>query len=118
MSLESDLFALLSPLAGGRVFPDVAPLSTARPYVIYQQIGGEAVNYTDDAAPNRQHALMQISVWSDGRLQANTLARQIEDALRGAAAFQARPDGALRTDHEPDLNLYGASQDFSIWAAR
>jgi hypothetical protein len=33
-------------------------------------------------------------------------------------AFQARPLAALRTESEPDLDLYGASQDFSIWSAR
>jgi hypothetical protein len=51
-------------------------------------------------------------------MEASGLMRQIEAALIAAAAFQARPLAALRTESEPDLDLYGASQDFSIWSAR
>lgn len=118
MSLESSLFSLLSPLSGGRVFPDVAPLSTARPYITWQQVGGESLAYTDDTVPDLRNGLIQINVWHDTRAGATALALQIEAALMTANDLQSRPDGALIATHEPDLSLYGTRQDFSIWATR
>lgn len=118
MTVEASLFAVLSPLFGGRVFPDVAPVKTPRPYCTYQQIGGQAINYTDNAVPDQQHGLFQINVWAATRAEAASLARQIEDALRTSSAFAARPESAPIAQHEPDLDLYGTLQDFGIWSAR
>ncbi len=39
MTVEADIFNALSPLVGGRVFPDDAPFDTVKPYITEQQIG-------------------------------------------------------------------------------
>lgn len=116
MSIETNLYALLGPLVSNRCFPDVAPFNTPRPYIIWQQIGGDVVSFTDDVAPDLENGLIQITAWGETRLQANSLIRQIRSTLCPAPQFQARPEGAFRAEHEPDLHLYGASQDFSIWS--
>ncbi len=118
MSVETDLVSLIGPLVGGRVSPDSAPFGTVRPFATYAQYGGEALAYGDDSVPDKINGHFQINVWAASRLEATGLMRQIEAALIAAAPFQARPLAALRTESEPDLDLYGASQDFSIWSAR
>ena len=47
MSLEATLKTLLGPLVGGRCYPDTAPDGAAFPLIIYQQVGGEAVEFLD-----------------------------------------------------------------------
>ncbi len=117
MSLESDLYTLLAAQCS-RVYPDVGPQNTARPYVTYQQIGGASPAYLERTVVDRRNALMQVNVWADTRLAANTLALAIESALTQATTLQATASGALLALHEPDTGLYGCIQRFSIWAAR
>lgn len=118
MTLESSLCAVIGPLVADRIFPDVAPIDTPRPYVIYQQIGGQALHYVDDLIPDKGNAEVQIGVWGESRAAVSALSRQIDDALRLSTLFQAESVSALTAVHEPDLALYGAEQDFSIWHLR
>ena len=116
MALEADLNTLLKTVFA-RVYPDIAPDPLpARPYCTYQQVGGESVTFVDRTLPGLRNARMQINVWSNTRLEAATLARQVEDALRLATVFQVQPMGALVSDYEPDLKLYGTRQDFSVFS--
>jgi hypothetical protein len=116
MPLEADLFDVLKAVVP-RVYPDLADPMPPRPFVTYQQVGGETVEYLDNAAPGLRNARVQVNVWAATRLEANTKARAIEDALRGAGAFQARPAGALVADYDVTTKVYGARQDFLIWHA-
>lgn len=118
MSIEASVYSLLSPLVGARVYPDIAPNGAERPFITYQQIGGQALNPLSNAPPGKHNALMQINVWADTRLQASTLALEVEDAMRTADQFAARPQMAFISTYEPDTKLYGAIQDFSIWSDR
>ena len=77
MSFESDVFDALQALVGGRVFPDVAPLSTVRPYITYQKVGGPATNYLESAHPGRRVARYQVNCWASTRLSAAALARSV-----------------------------------------
>lgn len=117
MSLESKLFDELVALCP-RVFPDVAPAGTQRPYVTYQQIGGDPSFYVEGQVMAKVSAYMQINVWHESRQQANTLMRQIEAALLLSTAFQAEPQGGLIAGFEDDTETRSAQQDFSIWADR
>ena len=117
MTVEADLVTVIKPLCA-RVFPDFAPVCTQRPYVTYQQIGGEVVRYTDDLVPSIENGAFQFNVWANSRMEAKTLIKQIESALIGAKAFQARPLSAPVADFDADVPVYGARQDFSIWSAR
>lgn len=117
MSIEADLLAVLVGLCP-RVFPDFAPLSTAKPFVTYQAIGGRALRWLDQSPADKRQTLMQINVWAGGRTEANTLARQIEEALCAAAAFTAWPNAEPISTSETDLKLYGTVQDFSIYSTR
>lgn len=117
MSLESDLVSVIKTLCD-RVFPDVAPADTEQPYVTYQQIGGDPSFYLDGTVMADRHAVVQIDVWDDRRLQATALMLAIEEALLQAPAIQAEPTGALRAAYDDMTERRGAQQDFSIWATR
>jgi hypothetical protein len=118
MSIEGQLFSVLSPLAAGRVYPDVAPQNVLLlPRITYQQVGGDAVNFLDqDTLPSKRNARFQVNGWAATRLAAAQLSHDIEDALRAVPALQATVLGAPVAVFEPDTKLYGTHQDFSLWS--
>jgi hypothetical protein len=113
--MEALVFDALEGLVNGRVFPDIAPVQTPRPYITYAAVGGDALNYTDGAIPGKENARLQVNVWADTRLQASDVGRQVELALRSVAALQTTVLGARVATYDPDVNLRGTMQDFSIW---
>jgi hypothetical protein len=117
MSLETDLRAAILPICS-RVYPDVAPAGVARPFVVWQQIGGDLVRPLANDVPDKRNAYIQVAVWSETRIEANTLSLQIEAALINATAFVARQQAALAATFDEDTTLRGARQDFTIWATR
>ena len=117
MSLESQLFTVLQAVCP-RTFPDFAPTSTARPYVTYQQIGGDAVNFVDRLVPNKRNARVQVNVWANSRADAVTTMQAVEDAIRMSTVFQGEPESAMSADFDADFPVYSAMQDFNIWADR
>ena len=120
MSLESALVAALGPLVSGRVFPDVAPLDTPRPYITYQQIGGNPVTYVGKDLPDTENAQIQINIWGTTRLEVSLVRKLTENNLIAATAFEARPASGPISQHEPDMTPpgYGTQQDFTIWLPR
>jgi hypothetical protein len=117
VALESKLTALLKGVCP-RAYPDFAPNGTARPYVTYQQIGGDVINPLARDVPNAENAEMQITVWSDTRGEAKALIKQIEAALIVATDFTAKPRSAAASDFDADIPLYSSRQDFRIWCDR
>lgn len=117
MSFESQLFAVLQA-ACPRVFPDVAPLGTATPYLTWQALGGASLRFLDNTASDKRNVLLQINSWSKTRAEATALIRQIEDALCASALFIASPEGEALSTYESDTLLYGSIQRFSIYASR
>jgi hypothetical protein len=115
LSLESDLFDALKGLVGNRVYPDVAPQGVARPYIVYQQVGGRAVNFVDPTVPSKKNARIQVAAWADTRAAASALGRQIEDTLRAAAALQITVLGAPVATYDEETKFRGTRQDFSAW---
>lgn len=113
MTFEQSIYALITPLCA-RVFPDIAPTSTVKPYVTYQQIGGPVLNPLDGADPGREGITFQVNVWSSTRKEAKALIKQIEAALR-PAPFNARPEAAAFNDYDHDMEVYGSQQEFSVW---
>lgn len=120
MSAEADIAPLLTSLVSGRVYPDVAPPGSALPRIVYQQAGGQSINYTEGTLPDKENARMQIACWAATRSAAIALMKQAEAAILAAPAMQAETLGArvsvVETDVEP--YLYGSRQDFSIWTTR
>lgn len=115
MSFEPQVFTALAGLVDGRVWPDIAPERVEKPYITHQQVGGDAVNYTEGAIPDRRNARIQINVWAETREEAAALAEQVENALRPLRELQVTVLGARISLYEPETKLRGTRQDFSIW---
>lgn len=114
MTIEQKLFSLLAPLAEKRVYPDVSPETLNLPFIVYQQVGGEAVQYVDDTLPEKRHSRFQIEVWAETRAQATTIARQIEETLV-TAHINCEVYGALTAIYDDDVRVYGTRQDFGFY---
>jgi hypothetical protein len=112
--VEGDLYNTLNTLVANRCYADIAPAGAAKPYITYQQVGGEAINFLEQVTiPTKKNARFQINVWADTRIQASTLAAQVENAMRLNLALQTTVEGAIVSRYED--NLYGTRQDFSVW---
>ena len=115
-TVESIVYGALSPLAGGNVFPDVAPSGSAQggqPWITYQAVGGQAFATVDAATPVLRNARVQVTVWAYTRKNAAEIMEQCFQALVNPAV-RAVPIGAPVSTFEGDTRLYGASLDFSI----
>jgi hypothetical protein len=110
---ESIVDAALSQIAGGRIYPDVAPAGAAKPYVVFQSVGG-VDETTFDGLNELQNSRMQVAVWSLNRPEAATVMQQILQALT-AAPVRGTPIGAPVSVYEDDTKLFGSRLDVSIW---
>ena len=114
MSLETVLTPLLETVCD-EVSPDFADFNTPRPYVTYQQIGGQDVIPLDSSLPGTLNAEVQINVWADTRLEASALMLAIRSLLIQSTGVTARPLAAAQNDFDADIPVYGSRQDFTIW---
>ncbi len=117
MAVETILTALLTSVCEN-TFTDFAPVDTPRPYITYQQIGGEPFSFIDRTVPGKENALVQINVWSDTRAEAIDLIKQIEVLMIECTDFQAQPASTRHGDFDADVPVYGSTQDWSIWCDR
>jgi hypothetical protein len=115
MTVEADIFNRLKALVSNRVYPDVAPEGALKPYITYQQVGGEGVNFMENAVPSKKNGRFQFNVWATTRAEAASLSRQVEDSLVTSPVLLATVMGAPVATYEEDTKLYGTRQDFGIW---
>lgn len=115
MSLESQIYDALKTLVSNRVYPDVAPENTVRPYITYQQVGGRGVNFIDPNVPSKKNARIQVNVWADTRSAAGELSRLVEDTLRVVTALHVSVIGAAVAAYDDGTKIKGTRQDFSVW---
>lgn len=118
MSVEADIFAALKGLVGNRCYPDFAPLGTVRPFICFEQTGGEAVSFVEGTLPDKKNGRFEIGVYADTRAACAALALQVESAMASATAFQATAIHAPISDFAADVGIYSSTQNFSVWSTR
>jgi len=123
VTVETDIFAVIKGLAavdgaGRACYPDVARQGAPTPYIIYQQVGGEAPTFLENAVPSKKNGRFQITCWSPSRSEAVAKIIAVEAAMVTATAFQARPVGAPVSLYDEDTGLRGSAQDFTVWSNR
>jgi len=114
MSLETSLRSLLSPLVANRVYPDVTPDEPKYPLIVYQQVGGDVVEFVEGKVADKDHARMRVHVWAETRLQASEIARKVRIAIV-EGTLNGTTYGAPVSLHEDMLNIYGNRTDYGIW---
>lgn len=115
MNIETQIYAALQALVGGRCFPDVAPEGTARPYITFLDVGGQPISFIDDALPNREFARVQVNVWADTRIQASDLGRTVENTLRALVSLQPDVLTGRAATFDETTQYRGTMQDFSFF---
>ncbi len=116
MTIESLLFDTVKSLVSNRVYPDVAPEGVTRPYITYQQVGGMSINFVDVTVPSKRNSIFQINVWSDRRMEAASLMKQVSDALRINTAMQTTVLVEPVATYDEVTQMRGARQNFSFWS--
>lgn len=116
MTFEQKLHALLSTLAPGAVYRMVTPDSGGilDPFIVYQQISGQARWYLDQTLPQHKHHRIQISCWGGSSKTVLALANAVESAI-AAADWPAQPYDNHTDLYIPESKLYGTRQQFGIW---
>jgi hypothetical protein len=118
MTVESDLFGLIKGLVGNRCFPDFAPLGTIRPFLTFEQVGGEALSFIDGSLPDKKHGRFEIGVYADSRASCAAVALQVEAAMAAATVFQASAIHAPISDYASEVKIYSSTQNFSVFSTR
>lgn len=117
LHIEKALYDLLRTVCP-RVYPDVAPVKTKMPYVVYQQYGGQSVVFVEGALADTRNSYVQINVWGSTRDECNRISLEIENLLVTTQLLQATPLNELSTTFDEDTSVRGSMQDFSIWGLR
>lgn len=115
MSVEVTLYNTLKPLVDSRVYPDIAPELVKRPYITFQQVGGQSVNFLNSGIPDVRNSRFQLNVWADSRADAAKVARQLDETLRQVSELQTVVLSEPVATYELETKLYGTRQDFSFW---
>lgn len=105
---EADIYLRLSALAGGNVFPYVAPQGTSAPWVIYLLPSSASEDVF--SGPAETACTVQIDAWARSIDDARTLRDQVKAALD-----DLHPVGLNEINgFEPDAALYRATLEFQI----
>ena len=118
MTIEADLLAVLEPFVDGRVYKMEAPPDVPRPYITYQQTGGQTLRFLENALPSKKHGRFQLNLWADDAATVAAMALAVEGAIVLATAFQAEALGAPVDVDGSMVDLFGQQQDFGIWSER
>jgi len=106
---EADIYPLIGTLAGGKVFPYVAPSGTAAPWVVFllpTAVSGDVFCGQAETA-----STLQIDAWA----QSVDEARAIRSQIRAAIAPLSPVSLNELNDYEPDTSLYRATLEVQIW---
>lgn len=111
---EDDLFPLLEHLAGGQVYPYVAPLgsdgnpSIAPPWVIFSLVSDAAADVLCGQAESA--VSVQVDVYSRTITEARTIRDMALNALQ-----VLKPESIVKTPgYEPDLRYHRATLEFQV----
>ncbi len=115
MSLQTDLFALLTGLFAAQVYPGVAPDKASTPYVVYTRVSSLEQNTldTNGGSANAKNTRLQIDVYANTYSAAQSNAAAIKTALSGWAVentVQSEQDF-----YEFDTQLHRVMLDVSTW---
>lgn len=118
MSVESDLYDTLKGLVSNRCYPDFAPLGTVRPFITYEQTGGDAWQYVEGSLPDKKHGRFEIGVYADSRASCASIGLAVEAAMSAATAFAGSAIHAPISDYASEVKIYSSTQNFSVTSTR
>lgn len=115
MIIEDRIIAALEGLVDGRVCADMAEEGTERPYIVFQNVGGQPLSFIDGSAPDKEFARVQVSVWCATRSEASALGKLVEDTLRATTALRTDVLTGRAAVFDEETQLRGTRQDFRFF---
>lgn len=110
--IQQNLFAALAGVAGGRVFPNVAPNNVSKPYVVYSRVSSAPENTLADGA-SIENTRLQVDCFDTTYSAAVALAETVKAAMKSSAVTHVL---LLEQDQfEPEALLHRVILDFSVW---
>ncbi|WP_024694728.1 DUF3168 domain-containing protein [Pseudomonas syringae] len=112
--IETHIAARLGVLAGGRVFPDIAPPDAGVPRITWLS-AGTVTGWVLSGWDGSHTATLQVDCWANTRLEAITLGREAFEALaQPGPGFSVSDAQRLPDDYESDTRLYRVSWEFML----
>jgi len=110
--IADELYTALFAVAGGRVYPRVAPQGTAAPYLVYWHVSNsEDALYPQSVGYNRYR--IQIEAWAASYAGIVALRAQIQSAVNAMPELiETGPD--FESDYDDTTNHYGWIFDFTF----
>lgn len=97
LSQDNAVTAMLGDANNLRVFRDVAPESTEYPYVIWERIGGEAINHFD--CPALDDAVdVHVEIYARSESEAGKVVKVVRNALKHHCLVTGFPSTGQPTD--------------------
>ncbi len=110
--IQQDVYAALSAVAGGRVYPNVAPNNVAKPYVVYARVSSSPENTLGDGSPI-DNTRLQVDCYDNTYALAVALAEAVKSALRASSITHLLLQE--QDQFESDALLHRVILDFSLW---
>ena len=114
----------LTTIVSNKIYPNIAPSNSTVPYVTYHKIS-EGRIHAMRVDPGLASARIQVSSWSTGKAQVDSMARQTRLALQdyggttgGVTIQRIFFDGETEiSDLEPETvaPFYHIAQDYIVW---
>jgi hypothetical protein len=112
--LYTQLLALLNGATDAltRIYPQVAPDSPIKPYIVYQRVSSNSENVLSGKT-TLINTRLQIDCYASTYVEAQALAAQV-DALMDGWSVQNVSNPA-QDAFEPDVRLHRVILDYSVW---
>ena len=113
--IEPLVLSRIRGLAGGRVFPGVAPPNTSTPYVTYTRVSGSR-DWALAGPSGALRASVQVNAWARTPKEAAQIMEEAFALLsRGGQDFQCTGvDDVPAYDDELTTKLHGAAMEFFL----
>jgi len=110
--IQQAVVAALAGVAGGRVFPNIAPNNVQKPYVVYARVSSAPENTLADGAPV-DNTRLQVDCYDTTYGAAVGLAESVKSALAASAMTHLLLQE--QDQFEPDALLHRVILEFSVW---
>ena len=110
--IQEQIAAALGAIAGGRLYPNVAPNNVQKPYLVYLRVASAPENTLADGVPI-DNTRLQIDCFDTTYAGVIALAESVKTAMRASGLSHVL---LLEQDqYEFDALLHRVILDFSLW---
>lgn len=114
MSLQSDIVTALAAVAGGRVYPQVAPADAALPFVVYRVLSKSPLNLLSGHGGITQYSVI-FECYASTYAASLTLAGQVATAIEAAAALTEYREQSPGEEYEQSVDVFMEPVYFGFW---